>query len=147
MTSGTSAGFTTAGARELAILRSAWNRLPLARTDPAGRDARGRCRVRVGENGIAEFKTAESGAAIVAQANPTSYADYYTLALDAFLAKDKSNGEIAEARAVALAPTAQRKRSSTALKLFTQSTGATGTTAATGTTNPPARPVAAADES
>ena len=134
----TSAGFTKAGAKELQIVKRAWNHyltLTPANPDPV---LAGDVSFAFGlQPGIQDWKTAEGAAEIVAAANPKSFADYETLALDAYLAKDKTAGHLAEAHAIAVAPKSDRSSITSYLAQVggpTGSSGATGSSAASGST-------------
>jgi hypothetical protein len=130
--SGTSsAGFTSAGAKELLVLKSVWNHyLSLSPAKPDSALATD-VAFAFGQYGIEDWPTAESGEAIVAQDNPTSYTDYYTLALDAYLAKQPSQAKLAEARSLALAPKSDRKEITT--DLTEAANDASGSTGSSGT--------------
>jgi len=132
----TSAGFTKAGAKELQVVKRAWNHyltLTPANPDPAlAADVSFAFGL---QPGIQDWKTAEGAAEIVAAANPKSFADYETLALDAYLAKDKTAGQLAEAHAIAVAPKSDRSSIASYLAQVggpTGSSGATGSSAASG---------------
>ena len=132
--SGTAQGFTPAGAKELKVLESAWNHyLSLSPPIPDAALAAD-VSFAFGEYGVQEFKVAEGAAEIVATANPTSYSDYTTLALDAYLAKDKSAGQLAESRAIALAPKNERSQITSYLAQVGGPTGSSGTSGASSTT-------------
>jgi hypothetical protein len=136
VSSTTSAGFTPAGAKELQVVKRAWNHylsLTPANPDPAlAADVSFAFGL---QPGIQLWKTAEGAAEIVATANPKSFADYETLALDAYLAKDKTTGHLAEAHAIAVAPKSDRSSITSYLAQVggpTGSSGATGSSAASG---------------
>ena len=133
VTSTTQPGFTAPGVKELRVLGRVWNHyLSLS---PAKPDATLAADVAFayGANGTDQFKIAETGDEVVAQDGPTWH-NYYQLAFDAFLAKDDTAGELAESRALALAPASEKKQISSTLAVYAPSTGASGTTGATGST-------------
>ena len=86
--------------------------------------------------GIQDWATAESAQEIVTQLAPT-YSEYEYLAYFAYLAKEISRGDLAAARAVAVAPKAQKNQIAAALENIKASalgaTGATGSTATSST--------------
>jgi hypothetical protein len=126
-------GFTTAGAKELAVLKRAWNHY--LSLNPAKPDTSLATDVAFafGSSGISEFGTAEAAEEIVAENNPKSYADYAELAYDAYYAKQRAQAELAQARAIALAPKADRKELASELAQVAAATGATASTGTTGT--------------
>jgi len=76
-------------------------------------------------------KTAESAQEVVASTASTQYTQYEYLAYYAYLANDPTQGDLAAARALALAPAKLRKQTQTALKsiksqALAAATGATG---------------------
>jgi len=91
-------------------------------------------------SGIGDYTTAESAQAVVTENDPNSdpkkYSQYEYLAYYAYLAKDLTGGNLASARALALAPKAQVKQLRTTLLAIKAqaeaSAGATGATGATG---------------
>lgn len=125
-------GFTSAGAKELAVLRTAWNHyLSLASSSP-DQTLAADVSAAFGIDGIHDFKTAESGAEIVAAANSSSFSDYVTLAQDAYLANLKTDGKLAEAHAIAVAPKSDRSEITSYLAEYGGPSGPTGTTGNTG---------------
>jgi hypothetical protein len=85
--------------------------------------------------GVGGYSTAESAQEVVVQLQPNSYIQYEYLAYYAYYAKDTRNGDIAAAKAVALAPKAQRKSvKSTLASIRSSQVGATGASGATGAT-------------
>jgi len=87
--------------------------------------------------GIQDWATAETAQEIVTQLTPT-FSEYEYLAYFAYLAKEISRGDLAAARAVAIAPKAQKKQIAAALENIKSSalgvTGASGSTATSSTT-------------
>ena len=127
-------GFTSAGAKELAVLKSAWNHY--LSLDPAEPDQALAEDVAFafGGDGYEEYAIAETAQEIVAEAHPNSWSDYASLAYDAYEAKDTNGGKLAGARALALAPKSTRAELKSELaELAAQTTGSTGSTGATGT--------------
>jgi hypothetical protein len=126
-------GFTPAGAKELAILKPAWyHYLSLS---PAKPDATLAADVAFafGESGIGEYSVAESGQEVVAEAH-NSADEYAQLAAYAYLAHERDRAELAEAKALALAPKSQRKTIQSELtKIANEASGATGSTGTTAT--------------
>ena len=84
--------------------------------------------------GIADYKTAESAQEVVASTASTQYTQYEYLAYYAYLAGETTQGDLAAARAIALAPAKLRKQTQTALKSIKSQAlaAATGATGATG---------------
>lgn len=138
VTTATSSGFTVAGANELKVVKRAWNHyLSLSPSNPDPALAADISFAFGLQPGIQDWKTAEGAAEIVATANPNSFSDYQTLALDAYLAKDKAAGRLAEAHALAVAPKSDRSSITSYLAQVggpTGSSGATGNSAASGAT-------------
>jgi hypothetical protein len=82
--------------------------------------------------GVGDYPTAESAQEVVVQLQPNSYVQYEYLAYYAYYAKDIHNGDLAAAKAVALAPKNQRKSvKSTLASIRTGQVGATGASGAT----------------
>jgi len=129
----TESGFTSAGAKELAILKRAWyHYLSLNPTKPDVALA-SNVTFAFGEVGLAEYPTAESAQEIVAQ-HDNSADEYAALAGYAYLAHEHDRGELAEARALALAPKSQRKTITSELaQVQEQASGSTGSSGSTGT--------------
>jgi hypothetical protein len=126
-------GFTAAGAKELAVLKRAWYRY-LA-LDPTKPDAALAADVAFafGDSGIAEYAVAESGQEVVAE-NDNSADEYAQLAAYAYGAHEPDRAELAEAKALALAPKSQRKTIASELKKIAQdASGTTGSSGSTGT--------------
>jgi len=85
--------------------------------------------------GVGDYPTAESAQEVVVQLQPNSYVQYEYLAYYAYYAKDIHDGDIAAAKAVALAPKSQRKSvQSTLASIRSGQVGATGASGATGAT-------------
>ena len=101
----TSQGYTKDGFPVLAELQSAWNRYLAAL--PARPDTTLASEVAsafgVAPSGIEKYATAESAQELVAEASPT-YSEYADLAYYAYYAHEYARGDLAAARAVALAP-------------------------------------------
>ena len=123
-----------AGAKELAIVRSAWNHYVSLSPSTPDLTLAADVSSAFGISGIQDFKTAEAGAEILATAHPNSFSDYIALAQDAYEAKQKSDGRLAEAHAIAVAPKADRTQIISYLAEFGGPSGPTGTTGATGST-------------
>jgi hypothetical protein len=96
--------------------------------------------------GIQKYPTAESAQEIVAEASPT-YNEYANLAYYAYNAHELARGDLAAAKAIALAPKKTKTQLRAALASYraaatgttgatgvTSNTGATGTTSSTGST-------------
>jgi hypothetical protein len=136
-------GYTKSGYQVLKQLKRAWNTyLALAPSKLSSQFA-GDVANAFGPpppdgNGIGDYRTAESGQEVVVELNPT-YSEYEYLAYYAYLAHEKSRGDLAGARAVALAPKASKKQVEQGLITFQEqagllSTGSSGSTASTGST-------------
>jgi hypothetical protein len=129
----TSEGYTKAGAQELLrALKPAWNHY--LSLNPAHPDETLAADVSDAFGlppGIESYATAETAQELVAEANPTSSGEYYTLAVDAYLAHQPAQGKIAAARAIALAPT---KSDRTEIETKLKEAAAYGATSASGTT-------------
>jgi hypothetical protein len=137
-------GYTKSGYQVLRQLKTAWTRyLALApsklNSQLAASVANAFGPPPPDGTGIGDYPTAESAQEVVVQLDPT-YAEYEYLAYYAYLAHEKSRGDLAGARAVALAPKASRKQVQQALITFQQqagligATGSSGSTASTGST-------------
>jgi hypothetical protein len=138
----TEAGYTPAGAKQLAVLDKAWNHyLSLS---PAKPDVHLAADVAAafGGSGIQEYSIAEGAQEIVTTSEPKNYIAWTALAEDAYLAGQAAPGKLAEAKAVKLAPKSQKTAVQAAITdaqlkaaatSGTSSTTPTGTTAATGT--------------
>ena len=125
-------GYTTAGAKELAVLRAAWNHyLSLGPSTP-DQTLAADVSAAFGIGGIHDFKTAEAGAEIVATANSSSFSDYITLAQDAYMSGRKADGRLAEAHAIAVAPKVDASQITSYLAQYGGPSGPTGTTRTTG---------------
>jgi hypothetical protein len=129
----TESGFTAAGAKELAVFKRAWyHYLSLNPTKPDSALAAD-VAFAFGESGIDEFAVAESGQEIVAE-NDNSADEYAQLAAYAFLAHENDRAQLAEAKALALAPKSQRKTIESELaKIAKDASGATGSSGSSGT--------------
>jgi hypothetical protein len=132
-------GYTKTGFPVLAKVKTAWNRyVALAPANPDNTFAN-EVVVAFGSApaGIQDWATAESAQEIVTQISPT-YGEYEYLAYFAYLAKEISRGDLAAARAIAVAPKGLRKQVATSMRNIRNSalgvTGASGTTATTTTT-------------
>ncbi|HLW94509.1 MAG TPA: hypothetical protein VKS25_03940 [Solirubrobacteraceae bacterium] len=85
--------------------------------------------------GVGGYTTAESAQEVVVQLQPNSYVQYEYLAYYAYYAKDIHNGDLATAKAIALAPKSQQKTvKSTLASIRSSQVGATGASGATGST-------------
>jgi hypothetical protein len=126
-------GFTRAGAKELAVLEHAWYRyLALNPTKPDETLAADVASA-FGPSGIQEWAVAESGQEVVAE-DDNSADEYYTLAAYAYFAHEPDRAQLAEARALALAPKSERKTITSDLaKVAAEASGSTGSSGATGT--------------
>ncbi|HEY5389731.1 MAG TPA: hypothetical protein VIJ83_04185 [Solirubrobacteraceae bacterium] len=135
-----SVGFTPAGHTALNKLKVAWtNYLRLLPQTPSLTFAEQvAAAFAPPPAGVGDYPTAESAQEVVVQLQPNSYVQYEYLAYYAYYAKDIRNGDIAAAKAVALAPKAQKKSVRSTLASIRSSqvgaTGATGATAAVGAT-------------
>jgi hypothetical protein len=103
-----SQGFTSAGAHELEVLKSVWNRyLALNPTTPDAALAAD-VAFAFGSSGLGEYSVAETAQQIVSEDNPTSYKQYAELAYYAYLSHDAAVAELAQAKALSLAPASER---------------------------------------
>jgi len=144
----TGSGYTSSGAKQLAIVKRAWQRyLALGPAKPDQTLAADVAAAFGVSPGVAEYAVAESAAEVLANAPSATYATLATLAEYAYLAGEFQRGDLAAARAEALAPASSRKTltselaqlrsesgGSTAASGTTGTTGSTGSTTATGTT-------------
>jgi hypothetical protein len=125
-------GFTSAGAKELTVLKSAWNRylsLNPPKPDPT---LAADVVFAFGQSGIDEYQLAETGQEIVAE-NDNSADSYATLAAYAYLAHEPDRAKLAEAKALSLAPKSERKTLESELAtVAAQASGATGASGSTG---------------
>jgi hypothetical protein len=131
----TNQGYTASGHTVLANLKQAWTKyLALAPAKPDVTFADEVVAAFGSPPGIADYKTAESGQEVVASSLSTQYTQYEYLAYYAYLANEPTRGDLAAARAVALAPKSLRKQTQTALKTMKAQAlaAATGATGATG---------------
>ena len=130
----TDQGYTASGHAVLANLKQAWTKyLALAPAKPDVTFAREVVAAFGIPPGIADYTTAESAQEVVASTASTQYIQYEDLAYYAYLANDSTQGDLAAARAVALAPAKLRKQTQTALKTMkSQALAAAGATGATG---------------
>jgi hypothetical protein len=131
-TSTASEGYTSAGAKLLLTrLAPAWEHyISLNPPHPAPTLAADVANAFGLPPGIGSYPTAESAQEVLAESNPNSAGEYYTLAVDAYLAHEPTQGKLAGARATALAPKAERAQIVSKLK----QAAAYGATSATGTT-------------
>ncbi len=124
-------GFTAAGAKELAVLKRAWNHyLSLSPPKP---DATLAAEVvfAFGAQGIREYPVAETAQEIVAQSGKSA-GQYTELAAYAYLSHELDRGQLAEAKALSLASKSQRKTILSELaSLKAQASGVTGTSGST----------------
>ena len=137
-------GYTAYGHTVLAQLKQAWTTyLALAPAKPRREVRRGgRRRIRhaaPARTGIGDYRTAESAQEVVTASQPTSYTEYEYLAYYAYLANEPTRGDLAAARAIALAPKSAVKQVRTAMASVKaaagqRATGATGSTSTTGAT-------------
>ena len=130
-------GFTTTGFTVLKTLKRAWQHyVALAPANPDGVFAN-EVVIAFGTApaGIQDWATAESAQEIVAELSPTDTQFEY-LAYFAYFAKEISRGDLAAARAVALAPKGQKNQVATAVEnLKVSALGTTGASGSTGTTS------------
>jgi hypothetical protein len=133
-------GFTKSGFAVLKTLKNAWTRyLALSPAKPSLQLANAVV-VTFGPapTGIQDWATAESAQEVVVEQTPT-YSQYEYLAYFAYAAKEVSRGDLAAARAVALAPKAQKTQIQKAVanlrKSLIGATGATGSTSSSTTTS------------
>ena len=128
-----SQGYTASGHAVLVKLKQAWNRyLALAPAKPDVTFADQVVAAFGSPPGIADYKTAESAQEVVASTASTQYAQYEYLAYYAYLANETASGDLAAAKAIALAPKNLQKQVKTALAAIKASaTGATGATSST----------------
>jgi hypothetical protein len=136
-TSSSAAGFTSSGAKVLDTVATAWKHyLSLAPAHPDLQLATDVSNA-FGGSGVSEWSIAESAQEIVAQDEPSNYAEYADLAEDAYFANEIDRGKLAEAKALSLAPKSQLKTLKTDFAEITaqvskSSTGASGTTGSSG---------------
>jgi hypothetical protein len=129
-------GYTKSGYAVLKTLKKAWNNyLALAPKKLNGNLASSVANAfGTPPNGIGDYKTAESAQEIAVQTDP-SYTEYEYLAYYAYLAHEKSRGDLAGARAIALAPKSSKKQVTQALVTFQQQAGLIGSTGSSGSTS------------
>jgi hypothetical protein len=128
-------GYTASGHAVLVKLKQAWNRyLALAPAKPDVTFADQVVAAFGSPPGIADYRTAESAQEVVASTASTQYTQYEYLAYYAYLADEPTRGDLAAARALALAPAKLRKQTQTALKSIKSQAlaAANGATGATG---------------
>jgi hypothetical protein len=126
-------GFTPAGAQELSVLKSAWNHYVSLNPPKPDASLASEVAFAFGPRGTAEYPVAESAQEVLALSQNTAAA-YYGLAAYAYLAHDTDHAQIAEAKALALAPKKQQATIKTSLaQIEAQASGATGTSGTTGT--------------
>ena len=130
-----STGYTVAGHAALVKLKSAWTTyMALAPTKPNLTFAEEVASAFASPpTGIGDYPTAQAAQEVVVEAQPT-YQQYYALAVDAYQAKDVKTGELAGARAIALAPKSAVKQVTQYLDAYKALAGATGASGATGAT-------------
>lgn len=133
VTASSTDGYTTPGAEELLrVLKPAWSHyLSLNPPQPDKTLAADVADAFGLPPGIGSYPTAETAQEIVAEDNPKSSGEYYTLAIDAYLAHNAAQGQIAGARSLALAPT---KADRTQIQAKLKEAAAYGATSASGTT-------------
>jgi len=126
-------GYTASGHAVLTKLKQAWTKyLSLAPAKPDVTFADQVVAAFGSPPGIADYKTAESAQEVVASTASTQYAQYEYLAYYAYLANETASGDLAAAKAIALAPKNLQKQVKTALAAIKASaTGATGATSST----------------
>ncbi len=135
----TDKGFTKTGFAELKIVKQAWQHYAALGPAKPSNVFANEVVIAFGSapGGIQDWATAESAQEIVTQLTPT-YNEYEYLAYFAYLAKEISRGDLAAARAVAVAPKSQKNQIAAALENIKASalgaTGATGSTATSSTT-------------
>jgi hypothetical protein len=132
-----SVGFTAPGHKALDKLKIAWNNylnlLPKQPNETFAQEVVSA--FSPAPTGVGDYPTAETAQEIVVQLHPNSYVQYEYLAYYAYYAKDINNGDLAAARALALAPKGQKKSVQSSLtSLRTSLVGATGASGATGVT-------------
>jgi hypothetical protein len=137
-TSTTSEAYTQAGAKELKILTTAWKHyIALAPAHPDVTLANA-IEDTFGPNGVHEYVTAESADELLVQAEPNSAHAWADLAADAYYAHEVDRAEIAQAKAIQLAPKSERLQLKSYLDAIAAkaegSTGASGSTATGGAT-------------
>jgi hypothetical protein len=140
----TSVGYNAAGHAALDKLKAAWTTyLALAPAKPdttfAGEVVAAFGTPPPSGTGIGDYKTAESAQEVVAANSPTLYTEYEFLAYYAYLANEPSRGDLAAAKAIALAPKSAVKQVRSAMASVKASAaqsagGATGSTSTTGAT-------------
>jgi hypothetical protein len=126
-------GFTSAGAKELAVLKTAWNHY--LSLNPAKPDATLAEDVAFafGGSGIAEYAVAETAQEVVAESSPSADA-YYQLAADAYAAHEVDRAQLAEAKSLSLATKSEKKEITSQLAtLAAEVSGSTGSSGSTGT--------------
>ena len=130
----TNQGYTASGHAVLANLKQAWTKyLALSPAKPDVTFADEVVAAFGSPPGIADYKTAESAQEVVASTASTQYSQYEYLAYYAYLANEPAQGDLAAARAIALAPAKLRKTTQSALKTMkSQALAAAGATGATG---------------
>jgi hypothetical protein len=127
-------GYTLAGHAVLADLKATWSKyLSLSPATPDVTFANEVVAAFGSPPGIADYKTAESAQEVVTSTASASYSQYEYLAYYAYLAHENTRGDLAAARAVAIAPKSLRKQIQTSMtSMKAQVTGVTGATGATG---------------
>jgi hypothetical protein len=128
-------GYTKLGFQTLATLENAWTRY--LKVLPAKPDATLASEVRLAfgptPTGIQKWSVSETAQELVVEARP-SYTEYANLAYFAYQAHEKSRGDLAAARAIALAPKKSQKQLKAQLEVYKIQAGySVGATGATGT--------------
>ncbi len=130
-------GFTKTGFAVLKTVRNAWQHyLALAPAHPSNTFANEMViAFGAAPSGVQDWATAESAQEIVTQITPT-YGQYEYLAYFAYLAREVGRGDLAAARAVAVAPKGQKKTIAAAmLRIRNSALGVTGASGSTTTSS------------
>jgi hypothetical protein len=142
VTTGTQPGYTASGALELGILDKAWNHYLALAPAKLDTDLAADVAAAFGASpGVQEYSIAESAQEIVTESKPKNFDEWTVLADDAYLAHDTDHAKLAEAKALKLAPKADRAQVSAYLSgakaqgaaTATPSTGTSGASGTTGT--------------
>ncbi|MGA2470707.1 MAG: hypothetical protein ABSG64_08460 [Solirubrobacteraceae bacterium] len=107
-TSTSAGGFTSYGAKELAALAPVWKHYLVLAPARADTVLAADVAFAFGSPGVHDYALAETGQEIVAAHYATSSDQWAQLAVYAYLAHEKDRAELAEARAISLAPVAAR---------------------------------------
>ena len=131
----TNVGYTKLGFATLAVLENAWKRylavLPAHPDTALAQDVA--FAFGPAPSGIQKWAVGESAQELVVEAQPT-YTEYANLAYFAYQAHEQSRGDLAAARAVALAPKSAETKLKAQLEVYKIQAGySVGSTGATGT--------------